>query len=91
MYISTIYPETAEYLENDVVVTIADFKGDHYGGILPERLIEPLHQRRIRTRTDHDVEPIVDERDEVIGYRVTTARYHLIVEDPHPAETHCTY
>lgn len=78
----TTYPPTAEFIEDLIVIAVADFKGDHYGGILPERLIELLHKGRIRTRTDHDVETIVDEKDEVIGYRVTAARYHLSV-DPH--------
>lgn len=81
MYNSTIYPPTADFVENDVVIAVADFDGDCYGGFLPERLIAPLHEGRIRTRTDHEVECTVDDNNEVVGYVVKKARYHLIVDD----------
>lgn len=80
MCYKTIYPPTAEFLENLTVIAVADFKGDHYGGILPERLVAPLHEGRIRTRTDHEVVCVLDDYDEVVGYRVTAARYHLSVD-----------
>jgi hypothetical protein len=78
MFIQNLFPPTAEILEEGIVVGVASLESDGYEGQIPDRLEQAVREGRVRAESEIDYESVIGEDGEVIAYKVSSARYHLI-------------
>lgn len=80
MRIPNYWPQTASFNYCGVPAFQGTFISDHYEGQVSEQFREAFHNGRLKAFPDHEVECILDNQNEVIGYDIRKAKFNLVVE-----------
>ena len=80
MFLPNIWPSTASFEHCGIPAFEGKFVENQYEGIVSEPFREAFHSNRLKAYPAHEVECIVDEQNEVIGYNVTKAKFNLAIE-----------